>query len=126
MYKLTFRKLQNSCLFAGAVIVSLIAPRIAQADVFYWTNIGGGAIEKTTTPSNTTTTVFGSAPIPDSLIFNSTGTQIIYSSLEGATPGVFVVNTDGTGNHRLRRARSLETAVSFRTWRSNPAATASW
>jgi hypothetical protein len=92
---------------AAVLTLAITSTQLARADTFYWTNIGGGAIEKTVTPSNVTTVVASPVSVPDSLIFNATGTQIIYSSLTGANAGVWVVNTDGTGNHQIATSAQL-------------------
>jgi hypothetical protein len=96
---------------ANTSIVSLLALgiasiQLARADTLFWTDIGANQIIQTVTPS-TNTLVANTAPFPDSLIFNSTGSAIIYTSLQGPTAGVWEVNTDGTGNRQLATQAQL-------------------
>ena len=80
---------------AAALTFAMVAAPLANADTFYWTSTATGAVNTTVTPGNSTTLLFSPSDnsAPDSLIFNSDGSKIIYTS----TGGVFEINSDGTG-----------------------------
>jgi WD40 repeat protein len=91
---------------ATLALAALAAP-LANADTLYWSNPNGGSIEMTDTSIPNTTTVFTSAVDPDSLIFNSAGTQIIYTVETGPSAGVWMVNVNGTGNTQIATSAQL-------------------
>jgi DNA-binding beta-propeller fold protein YncE len=72
---------------------------IAHAATLFWTNISGNTINKTATPGPVTTTIFSGATSPDSLIFDLTGSNILYTDLFSG--GVHEVGVNGLGDTQL-------------------------
>jgi sugar lactone lactonase YvrE len=92
---------------AAAVSLATLAAPLADADTLYWSQPNLGTISVTDTAIPSTNTVFTGAVDPDSLIFNSAGTKIIYTVETGPSAGVWMVNLNGTGNTQIATSAQL-------------------
>lgn len=96
---------------AGAILSS---PIVAQATIIDWTNQTLGQIDSYNTSTHVNTVVDANANTPDSMIFNSNGTQIIYGSNPSSGSNLYIYNIATKTNKVLASGSSLGGANAIR------------
>ncbi len=96
---------------AGAILSS---PIVAQATIIDWTNQTLGQIDSYNTSTGVNTIVDANANTPDSMIFNSNGTQIIYGSNPNSGSNLYIYNIATKTNTILASGSSLGGANAIR------------